>query len=115
MTVELFDGYILTCDVIQMGRDYTLAVYGGSCPHIGSTVLSVARPSLTGEGVSVTTSVLSCMGHKEEAVARLFAETFAREKACTAVCTCGIHIDALTPDKIKLIQEKSRQLLRKLL
>lgn len=46
---ELFDGYYIYCDIVQMGNDYTLAVYGGDTPHVGCTVMSVARPSLTGE------------------------------------------------------------------
>ena len=48
---ELFDGYSVYCDVIPMGKDYTLAVYGGDTPHVGSVVLSIARPSLAGEGI----------------------------------------------------------------
>ncbi len=62
---ELFGGFYLHCDVIPMGRDYTLAVYGGDTPHVGSVVMSVARPSLTGEGTGVTSSVLTGVGHKE--------------------------------------------------
>ena len=63
---ELFDGYSVYCDVIPMGKDYTLAVYGGDTPHVGSVVLSIARPSLAGEGIGVTSSVLSGVGHKDE-------------------------------------------------
>ena len=29
---ELFDGYSVYCDVIPMGKDYTLAVYGEILP-----------------------------------------------------------------------------------
>lgn len=75
---ELFDGYSVYCDVIPMGKDYTLAVYGGDTPHVGSVVLSIARPSLAGEGIGVTSSVLSGVGHKDEAIARLFAEAWQR-------------------------------------
>lgn len=28
-TEKLFSGYNLTCDIVQMGKDYTLCVYGG--------------------------------------------------------------------------------------
>lgn len=56
---ELFDGLSIICEAIRMGKDYTLAVYGGDTPHAGSVVMTVARPSLTGEGIGVTTSVLT--------------------------------------------------------
>lgn len=77
---ELFGGFYLHCDVIPMGKDYTLAVYGGDTPHVGSVVMSVARPSLTGEGTGVTSSVLTGVGHKDDVVAKIFAETVAKKK-----------------------------------
>lgn len=77
--------------------------------------MSAARPSLTGRGISVTSSVINGMGHKDEAVARLFAETVAREKNCTAVCTCGIHADNITSEQLRLVQRASEKLLEKVL
>ena len=56
---ELFEGFSVNCEVIRMGKDYTLAVYGGDTPHAGTVVMTVARPSLTGKGIRVTTSVLT--------------------------------------------------------
>ena len=62
ITETLFDGSLLHCDWVMMGQDCDLAVWGGTRPHIGSAVLSVARPSLTGSGVSATSSVLNLTG-----------------------------------------------------
>ncbi len=107
----LFDGYTLQCEIIPMGADYTLAVYGGQKAHVGSVVMAQARPSLTGKGISATSSVLNGMGHKDEAVARLFAEEVAKAKNCTAVCACGIHIDDMTPDQISQVQAAAGRLL----
>ena len=112
---ELFDGYSITCDVIPMGKDYTLAVYGGDTPHVGSVVMAVARPSLTGKGVSATSSVLNGVGHNDEEVARVFAEAVAKSKACTAVCACGIHVDGITPGQLGRVQEASQRLLQRVL
>lgn len=112
---EGFEGYTLKCDVIRMGNDYTLAVYGGEKPHVGSVAMAIARPSLTGEGVGVTSSVVNAVGHKDEAVGRLFAEEVARSRRCTAVCSCGIHIDHIRPEQIKHIRKVSRRLLRRVL
>ena len=97
---ELFDGYSVYCDVIPMGKDYTLAVYGGDTPHVGSVVLS---------------SVLSGVGHKDEAIARLFAEALAKERYCTVACSCGIHVDDITPGQIEAVREACDRLLGRLL
>lgn len=112
---KLFNGTVLCCDVVKMGKDYTLCVFGGERPHIGSAVMAIARPSLTGEGISVTSSVLNAVGHKDEAVGRLFAEAVAREKNCTAVCSCGIHIDDASPEQLDEIQKASARLLERVL
>lgn len=112
---ELFDGMTVNCHVIPMGKDYTLAVYGGDTPHVGSVVMSIARPSLSGEGISATSSVLNGVGHKDEAVARLFAEAIAKAKNCTAVCACGIHVDAITTEQLELVRACCGRLLRRVL
>ena len=93
--------YPVSCQAISMGWDYTICVWGGDIPHVGSVVMSVARPSLTGEGTGVTSSVINGMGHKDEYVARKFAEAAAMKYNCTVVCTCGIHIDRITKEQLK--------------
>lgn len=111
----LFDGYSVCCDIIPMGKDYTLAVYGGDTPHVGSVVMAIARPSLTGEGVSATSSVINGVGHKDEEVGRIFAEAVAKAKLCTAVCSCGIHVDNIRPEQIKTVMESCKRLLHRVL
>lgn len=112
---KLFGATSICCDIVPMGKDYTLAVYGGECPHVGSVVMAIARPSLTGEGVSATSSVLNNVGHKDEVIARMFAEAVAKEKGCTAVCACGIHVDAITLEQLELVQQASERLLERVL
>lgn len=111
LRVELFGGYQICCDVIPMGRDYALAVYGGDTPHIGSVVMSTVRPSLTGVGSGVTSSVLSGIGHKDDVVAKMFAEAVALKAACVVTCSCGIHVDDITSSQIELVKEQSAVLL----
>lgn len=113
--VPLWDGMELCCEIVPMGRDVTIAVYGGETAHVGSVVLAVPRDSLTGTGRSATSSVLNCPGHKDEAIARRFAESFAVQNDGTAVCSCGIHIDHLTPDGIRRVREASEELLERAL
>lgn len=110
-TETAFPGCVITCQIIPMGKDYAISVFGGSLPHIGSAVLSQARPSLTGSGISATSSVLNVVGHRDEAIARLFAEKMAIQGNCTAVCSCGIHMDSLTEEQLDKIQACCRKLL----
>lgn len=115
MREEIFEGLYINCDIIPMGKDFTLTVYGGDTPHIGSAVMSAARPSLSGEGIGVTSSVLTGIGHKDDVVAKMFAEALAKKKNCTVVCACGIHIDLITQEQIGLVQRAADKLLQKVL
>ena len=107
--------YPVSCQAVSMGQDYTICVWGGDTPHVGSAVMSVARPSLTGEGTGVTSSVMNGMGHKDEYVARKFAEAVAAKYNCTAVCTCGIHIDNIQKEHLKNVADACDRLLLRLL
>lgn len=106
---------LLTCRVTPMGKDYTITICGGSLPHIGSAVMAQARPSLTGNGISATSSVLNCVGHKDETIARMFAEKIAICGNCTAVCICGIHLDNITEKQLDRIRESCDSLLKRIL
>lgn len=112
---ENLNGRKLYCDLNVMGKDMALAVYGGDTPHIGCAVMSHARPSLTGKGIGVTTSVLNIPDHKDELVARLFSESIAKKKNCTVVCTCGIHVDNITEAQLEEIWETVQRLLDRVL
>ncbi len=84
-----------------VGSDIYLLLSGGTDPHIGCAVLSIPRPSLTGDGtVSATSSVLNVTGHKDEAICRLLAEGVCRAKNCTVVCAGGFHADDLNAEQI---------------
>lgn len=100
-TEKMQNGLPVFAQLVQMGKDCTICVWGGDTPHVGSVVMSTARPSLTGNGVGVTSSVLNGIGHKDEYVARKFAEAAAEKFVCTAVCSCGIHIDGITPAQLQ--------------
>lgn len=78
-TEKMQNGLPVFAQLVQMGKDCTICVWGGDTPHVGSVVMSTARPSLTGSGVGVTSSVLNGIGHKDEYVARKFAEAGQRD------------------------------------
>lgn len=114
-TEKMQNGLPVFAQLVQMGKDCTICVWGGDTPHVGSVVMSTARPSLTGNGVGVTSSVLNGIGHKDEYVARKFAEAAAEKFVCTAVCSCGIHIDGITPAQLQEVSAVCDKLLKQVI
>lgn len=112
---KMQNGLPVFAQLVQMGKDCTICVWGGDTPHVGSVVMSTARPSLTGSGVGVTSSVLNGIGHKDEYVARKFAEAAAEKFVCTAVCSCGIHIDGITPAQLQEVSAVCDKLLKQVI
>ena len=112
---KMQNGLPVFAQLVQMGKDCTICVWGGDTPHVGSVVMSTARPSLTGSGVGVTSSVLNGIGHKDEYVARKFAEAAAEKFVCTAVCSGGIHIDDITPAQLQEVSTVCDKLLKQVI
>ena len=85
-----------------LGEDILITLKGGDKPHIGTAVLSVPRPSLTGDGsISATSSVLNVTGHKDETICRILAEKAAKKYGVTAVCIGGFHMDGISAGQIR--------------
>ena len=114
-TEKMQNGLPVFPQLVQMGKDCTICIWGGDTPHVGSVVMSTARPSLTGSGVGVTSSVLNGIGHKDEYVARKFAEAAAEKFVCTAVCSCGIHIDGITQAQLQEVSVVCDKLLKQVI
>ena len=112
---KMQNGLPVFAQLVQMGKDCTICIWGGDTPHVGSVVMSTARPSLTGSGVGVTSSVLNGIGHKDEYVARKFAEAAAEKFVCTAVCSCGIHIDGITQAQLQEVSAVCDKLLKQVI
>lgn len=112
---KMQNGLPVFAQLVQMGKDCTICIWGGDTPHVGSVVMSTARPSLTGSGVGVTSSVLNGIGHKDEYVARKFAEATAEKFVCTAVCSCGIHIDGITQAQLQEVSVVCDKLLKQVI
>ena len=86
----------------QIGEDILITIQGGERPHIGTAVLAVPRPSLTGnESTSATSSVLNVTGHKDEVICRMLAEKASKKYGVTVVCTGGFHVDDISPAQIE--------------
>ncbi len=108
-------GITICAEVSKTGEEYLVNVYGGEKPHIGSVVLAEPRDSLTGEGRSATSSVLNRIGHKDEYIARMFAEKIATEKNAATVCVAGVHMDQITKEQMQAVEDLVKELLGKVL
>lgn len=87
-------------EAILSGDDVTIVIQGGTRPHVGTAVLAVPRPSLSGQGMSATVSRINCTGHLDDEVAAVVARRVAAVRACVVACTCGIHIDDASPEAL---------------
>ncbi|MGL4450404.1 MAG: hypothetical protein ACRCTZ_04320 [Sarcina sp.] len=86
------------------GKDVNVAIIGGEKEHIGAVALAQPRKSLSDETkISATTSVICAMGHKEDELAKLVAESLAKQFNCIVSASVGIHIDNVTKDDIDKI------------
>lgn len=102
---------VLTAETVQLGADWLITLSGGEKPHIGSVVIAIPRPSLTGSGaVSATSSVFNVTGHKDEALCRLLAEQMAKKKNAVTVCTGGFHMDGITREQIDEVMMAAREI-----
>ena len=90
-------------DVIPAGNDCTITIYGGEA-HIGCVALALPRPSLTGNGMSATVSVINRTGHMDDDIACVVAKQVAAARECAVACSCGIHIDNASDETIVQIR-----------
>lgn len=93
-----------------------IQLLGGDKPHVGATVITRPRPSLTGDGsTSCNSIVIPELGHKEDELAKPLAEKIAVNLNSTVIMVAGIHVDNAGPETIGRITEICNQLVDRLL
>ena len=103
-------------EIRKLGDDYLVSIGGGDKVHIGSVVLAVPRPSLGDPAeTSCTSSVLNRLGHKDEAVCRVVAETLCKHYGKVVVCVGGIHVDHIRENQFDEIFSSVDDLLRQVM
>ncbi|MCD8230281.1 MAG: hypothetical protein LUD14_00365 [Clostridiales bacterium] len=103
---DLSFGTSIEVRLSRVGEDIHLLLSGGASPHIGCAVMSVPRPSLTGDGsVSATSSVLNVTGHKDEVICRMLSEAVCRKYNRLTVCVGGFHADHLSAEQIAEVRQ----------
>lgn len=106
----------ISAEVLEMGDDCLVAVWGGTRPHIGAVGMAQVRPSLRDPNKSsATSSVFTFVGHKEDIVAKMLAEELSRRLRRNTVVAAGIHWDNLSEDDIAVISGLCQTILEKIL
>ena len=117
ISVSVEEGrFKLEAMVKPLGQDVLVAIWGGTHPHIGALALALPRPSLRDKKkTSATSSVLTLLGHKEDATAKMVAEALAAALKRNVVVTAGIHWDNLKAEEIQRIVTLTERLTRKII
>ena len=101
--------------VMKIGKDFNIVFSGGEREHIGCTVLSVPRQSLSDEKkLSATSSVINITGHKDEYICRYIGESFAKKYNGRVVCSGGFHVDNILKNQIEELKNSVRELIEKI-
>jgi hypothetical protein len=107
--------YPLEAEVLELGEDLVVALWGGERPHIGAVAMAEPRPSLKDpQKTSATASVFTYLGHKEDLLAKETAETLASALKRRVVVAAGIHWDDLSPEGIRQVLENAATLREKI-
>lgn len=101
-----FKEHEIHCEVLKMGNDLTVNIYGGDIPHIGAVALGyrVQLPHDLDQ-VTSTVSLLTVPGHKEDEIVQKAAKILSKSLNKTVVVTCGIHIKQITFEEINEIND----------
>lgn len=106
------EAYNLEANVLRLGPDWLVSIWGGVRPHIGAVAMAQPRPSLKDENVvSATASVFCFLGHKEDVIVKEASERLAAALNANIVVTAGIHWDDIDPEGIRRIVENSQILI----
>ena len=112
---ESGEGVSLELRCLRLGKDYMVALTGGSRPHLGAAALAVARPSLADpEKTGASVSVLTVTGHKDDEMARYAADLLTRALGSQVLVGCGIHVDGITPPQLREVSRLTERLLQRL-
>jgi gallate decarboxylase subunit D len=117
ISISLKEGrFKLEASLRILGPDLLVAVWGGTHPHIGAVALALPRPSLRNKKkTSATSSVLTLLGHKEDATVKRISEDLAAALKRNVVVTAGIHWDNLKAEEIAALVKMTERLTRKII
>lgn len=101
---------IITCNGLLV------TLFGGERSHIGAVAIAIPRPSLRNPTErSVTSSIFTLVGHKDDEIAKPAAESISRELNQVTVVVAGVHVENASSDEIRLLVENSMKAIENLI
>ena len=98
--------YTIESVIVKTISGVNIYLGGGEESHIGTVVISIPRPSLTGDGsISCTTSLFNLISHKDDILAVPLAEELAKQLNQVVVVSAGVHIERATSEEITRIKK----------
>ncbi len=93
--------HCVEAEVVFCGDDLVITVGGGSRYHTGAIAVAYPHTSIIDPShTTVTTSVITVPGHKEDEIARSAARLVASKKNRTVTVAVGMHIDHASQEDI---------------
>ena len=106
----------MEAEVLLLGEDLAVSLWGGSRPHVGAVALAVPRPSLKNPSrISATSSVLTRLGHKEDEVVKRMSERLAARLNRAVVVSAGMHWDHVAEKDVAAVQALCEELTRRVI
>lgn len=100
----------LSFEVISLGNDLCILLTGGQVPHLGAIAVAQVRPSLKDSSLlGASTSIITLVGHKEDAIAKYLADTLAIKLNKNVVACCGIHVENITTAELNSLENAVRE------
>lgn len=114
--IEGKDEYKVKLVAVRSGEELTVIIFGGEKPHIGAIAISIPRPSLKDSNkMSVSTSVFTLVGHKEDELSKQIAENITKVTKKVTVTILGLHIDKATAQDIEYLIQNTQKVVDKLI
>ena len=103
-------------EVLLIGKDLVVSIWGGTRPHVGAVALAIPRPSLKKQrAISATSSVFTRLGHKEDDIVKRFSEQVSAGVNRVVVVTAGIHWDGISPKGVEIVRSLCDEISRTLI
>ena len=115
--IEGKDKYKVKLVVVKSGKELTVVISGGEKPHIGAVAIAIPYPSLKNSNkvkVSVSSSVFTLIGHKEDELSKQIAENITKVTKKATVTIVGLHIDKATSQDIGYLIQNTQKAVEKL-
>jgi hypothetical protein len=108
--------YRVEAQILPVGEDLVISIWGGTAPHVGALALAIPRPSLKDPAtISSTASVLARLGHKEDEIVKRASERISATLNRVVAVSAGIHWDHIPDEEIQAVRLACEELVERVI